>query len=419
LHALLLPLRLHPGASVVPTRTEQSWEYSGPTKDLRYATPALNDAKRLLRDWIESRLAKLAKGIDERSLAANLNLELRHADLLCPRSEVSSSQVRCDFHPWYWSPVGFVQPKIQLTRPQKHGVLVLTTGFGVLCGTDMSAYVYEWRDSHWQRIWQNEQLVASGLAYSPQAINSVHVSPVDTKTGERLILTLGNMDWCSSTYYPVYQRLWRVAPGGKSELLLDQTLNAWLGDDPPQFGKVGVADVAIEFSKDGGFDPESPVYLATRHYRVSKDGLARVDPFAFDPRAFVEEWLDADWDVSSRWVAADSAAADLHASHERLRTRDGGSSLSLNNIPGEMGQQISRCQQDSSLWEMGMHLEAGALELGNVYFLVRWIPPNRFEMVDVRNEPRAGCDGPEPTGDEFSGIERLTWPAPRRTSHAS
>jgi hypothetical protein len=411
LHAVLAPLRLHVGPSVVPIRADSHWEYLGPTKDLRYATPALNDAKYLLRDWIESRLATATERVDERALAAKLNAELRRADLLCETPSSEDSPGRCDFDPWYWVPIGFVHPGIQLTRPQKRGVLVLTTGFGVLCGTDMSAYVYEWRADHWQRIWQNEQPVQSDLAYAPQGINSVHVSAADHKTGERLILTLGNMDWCSSAYYPVYHRLWRVLPGGADKLLLDEEVSAWVGEDPSQFGKVGLHEVVIEFFKDG-FDSDTPFYLATRHYSVIGDRLTRIDPFAPNPHAFVEEWIDADWEVSRRW-AASTATGDLREWHERLRPKEGGTYLSREFIADERGQVVYRCRLDPSRWEIGVHLGMGDSDSRDTYFVLRHVPPNHFEVVDIRSKPLASCDGPEPGDDEFSGITQLMWPPPR------
>jgi hypothetical protein len=411
LHAALAPLRLHIGPSVVPTRADAQWEYSGPTEDLRYATPALNDAKHLLRDWIESHLSAVSESVDEKGLAIQLNDELRSADLLCETSGSRDSPGRCDFDSWYWSPIGFVHPGVELTRPQEHGVLALTTGFGVLCGTDMSAYVYEWRADHWQRIWQNEQPVQSGLAYAPQGINSVHVSAADPKTGERLVLTLGNMDWCSSAYYPVYHRLWRVTPGSADQLLLDEKVSAWVGDDPPQFGKVGLHEVVIEFSKNG-FDSDIPFYLASRHYSVAGDRLTRIDPFALDPNAFVEEWIEADWEVSRRWVAS-TATSDLRAWHARLRRKEGSTYLSREFIANECGQRVFRCRPDPSLWETGMHLGKEDRDSRDVYFVMRHIPPNRFEVLDIRMKPLGGCDGSEPADDEFSGIARLTWPAPR------
>lgn len=109
----------------------------------RGATPALMTVKHRLRDWIEPRLAALEENGDEQALAVHLNDELSSAGLFC-RDVSKDAPDRWVEKDMYWDGIGFLKP-IRIDRQQLR-ILILRTSVGILCGSDDSAYVYEWRD---------------------------------------------------------------------------------------------------------------------------------------------------------------------------------------------------------------------------------------------------------------------------------
>lgn len=102
----------------------------------RGARPELTIAKHQLRDWIESRLASLEQQGDEQKAAIEINAELGRI------GEPNPPPIDGIFD----NLVGKLGP-VRLAR--ESAVLLLTTGIGILCGYDESAYAYEWRDGVW------------------------------------------------------------------------------------------------------------------------------------------------------------------------------------------------------------------------------------------------------------------------------
>jgi len=380
LHTLIAPLRRAPPVPGVDSRGP--WNYQAPGTDWRGATPVLNEAKHTLRDWIEAKLANAPRNVRERALVAQLNGALARADLFCQRVEREAAPNPCSTGPWDWDPSGFLFPRIRIERPTP-GVLLVYSGFGIVCGTDMSAYGYEWRAGRWQRFWQYEQPIAAGADYQPQSLDSVLVSKADTSSGARMVLMLGNMDWCSSTYYPVYVRLWRATSGaGEPKLLLNLTERAWLGGDLVIDGHASLTQAQFEFMRPG-LEVAGGRQAIVR-FAVQGDTLTRVDPLAYDPIAFVEEWVHAPWPESRRWVAAPNAAT-LEPWHKTLSADDVYTDSMTTN----------GCRKDPSLWQVTLPLSRRDESVETLYLLVSRPSPERFEVRDIGVMPRADCDGPE------------------------
>lgn len=222
IHALLLPMR------------------TAPIADARGATPALTNVKHQLRDWIELRLSEM-QWVDARwaptpsVLQEQLNDELSRADLFCPNSTCGES------------PLGYLD---RLVLETQYGFLVVRTSIGIqTCGTDDSAYIYEWADGRWRRIWQSEQN-SYEKSYSPQRLVDVKISPTDwsreSDHTEHLIVTTGVRPWCTSALHPVYYRVWQTKstyPGPR--LLLDGSEEADIG--APIHARANQKDVFVEF----------------------------------------------------------------------------------------------------------------------------------------------------------------------------
>src|SRR5262249_545076 len=117
-------------------------------------------------------------------------------------------------------------------------LLRVTTNIGILCGYDQSAYLYEWKESRWARIWETER--NDYTKYDPQNIEDVIVSPLwfDDAKMSRLVLTLGTSPWCSSNWHPVYYQLWRVDQAGSRLLVDGKNDNSYLGVEPALNGAI-------------------------------------------------------------------------------------------------------------------------------------------------------------------------------------
>src|SRR5215471_20932376 len=150
----------------------------------RGATPALTTAKHQLRDWIESRLAALPAHGGESQLARQLNLDLRHAGLVCSDEP---GPLPCPD----WSMLGYAG-RVSLHR--QRGFLVIQTSVGIECGYDESVYIYSWSAEGWRRVWQNEQNTYTRESYKPQNLHAVWISPYN-RDNDYLVLILGSQPW--------------------------------------------------------------------------------------------------------------------------------------------------------------------------------------------------------------------------------
>ncbi|HXZ01136.1 MAG TPA: hypothetical protein VEI03_14135 [Stellaceae bacterium] len=377
LHAQLAPMRATRGDS-----------------EKRGATPALMAVKHELRDWIEAHLSRLAENGDEQALAVRLNEELAGADLFC--KEKDNAKDRCAKDDGEWEGTGFLEP-LHFERQESGGLLMVRTGLGIFCGEDESAYLYEWHDGRWQRLWQTEQTIEPSKPYAPQFIAGLRASRPDDKTGRRLVMSLGYAGWCTSNWRRVFYRLWRVDPAAAAgTLLLDQAEYAYIGaHDPPLEGSVGTADALVELTI-GSLDAGVHSYEAVRHYAISGDRIERIDPVALDPAAFTEEWLKNTWEQSAAWTPL-RRRTFLRPWHIRFHA---------DFIRGEYIGQPQRCGKTPDLWQVGIDLKDVIEDKssGIGYFFVTWQPPYHFEMIDIRSKPRADCNQPAPPGE---GLETL------------
>ena len=332
------------------------------------ATPALTGAKHQLRDWIESRLAGLAPGVDTRTFAASVHDELRRAGLLCDD---------CDSNV-----LGYVDD-VRLTRAGDF--LVVITAMGVSCGYDESAYVYARDGGRWRRIWDHEQNTDTPPQYLPQNIHDVQISAPDAG-GNRLLLELGSQTICGGAFKNVYARAWQLGANTPSPRVLDFTAYA---DDgyPPILGRVLPDDVLFEYTADGLAAGEP--HTAVRHFRIAGGRATQVDPIAGRPHDFVLEWLDAPWEEARER----SESASLEAAHATIRRAD---------HVGDFPEPTLRCATGADLWQVATRLFEGPKR----YYLVRWGEPFRFTLAGVSETPYVGCTQPDSKGDSYPDILR-------------
>jgi hypothetical protein len=355
----LEPLR----TMLVPLRAVKPQDQPGP----RGATPQLTAIKHHLRDWVESRLTPLSARADETEAAREWNSELRDAHLICdPQADCPN-----------WGLLGYLE-EVRLER--SGGFLILTTGIGIECGFDESAYMYSNSSEGWRRVWQNEQNTYTTAAYHPQTLHQVLISPY-SRTNEYVVLTLGSESWCASTWHDVYYRAFRLGPDPSAPPLLEGSQWAWLGGHwPPIRGAVTADDILVEYAAASLDGLAREVVL---HYRIQGDTVRRIDPVALSPRGFVEEWIATGWREAANWSEG--------ANRPRLRDWH-----QQKHPAGEFGYPTHHCVQRPDLWQVSIEAESGAA----TYFLVRWRPPYRFSLLDIDTRPWPDCTEPDRRADD-------------------
>ena len=212
----------------------------------------------------------------------------------------------------------------------------------------------------------------------------------------------------------------------RAQTMLDEELPAYVLDG--ERGATLTPDRMTISYTGGDSDPRKlPFGDRMRAYALD-DGKATAIPWtAFDAEDFTEQWLLAPWD---RGVAVSRPAEPgLEAWHEKLRpivTGGNASALAWSSVAN-----AGRCRNDPAFWQYGIifgrpkpgvdltanddeevctvpgsprqeclitearsqfaRLEADFIDPHVVYFLVREISPNSFQMAGVSQRPRLDC----------------------------
>lgn len=388
---------------------------SKPINDERDAGPELNVVKTALRLWAESRFERFqpfvpisdgafrsATGLD--ALEARLNADLKNADLTCDGVKASPQRCGDPGPPGYGgreSSRGYIGG-VSLQFLEDNRYLLLETTVGIVCGYDQSAYLYEWQDGRWKLIFASETDDYRNKHYEPQEFISVETSPSNVAWNEPvsrppLVLTLGFSPWCSSNWNVLYARLWRASPTTvATKPLLDISPTLYLGDEPSTTaGRVTDHDLLIQFEGDGT-DGGPRTHVA--HYAIGdNDRLERIAPVALNPGDFVDEWLRQPWAESVKW----SAPREQDKQHRWYDAFHKGVEFVL----GQSDEAPLRCEDDPTLWQVSLTEHAGPKnpEVSG-YFIVRWMAPYQFTLVDIRNEKSRDCDIADPMRDNVGTL---------------
>jgi hypothetical protein len=339
--------------------------------------------KHQLRDWIESKLAALDEKGDEKALQNKINDLIKDAGLIFP-GETSDN---------------FIGHLDYITLKREGDLITLVTGVGIVCTYDESAYAYEWKDKKWNRIWMSEQTHYEKGKYFPRHISSIQIlHPYDYDLNKyvdwRIILSLGYERWCYSNWHNIYWQLCRVDSSGMKPLL-DQAQYAFqpyllTGAFIRGYEHGEPGEVLIEFKKqsiDDGVHNRQAVY----HYKVDRDSVHRIDPIALSPRDFVDEWIKTPWKQIVAWSSSDT----LRKQHNVFEGVTGG-------FLGEFSPTM-HCKTPD-LWQVTLNTfdEKKINDKGSpIYFLVRWQPPYRFTMMNIRANPWPLCSQKDEPADEW------------------
>ena len=340
-------------------------EHAEENRETRGATPQLTVAKHQLRDWIETYVAKFPRAGNPQKLWDDLHAALRDTTLFCDDDEMC-----------YPSNLGYLD-EVQVGKPAE-GFLSIMTAAGIWCGYDYSAYVYEWRDAHWQRVFENEQLTYTEKDYVPQLLHSVELS-APAADGSRLVMTLGSRPGCASAYHPAYYRAWRMDAQRRvsAKPILDGSETAFIDGDPPVKGKLTANDILIGFIAGGtGYGLN---HRALRHFEVTGEQVRQTDPIAASPRDFVSEWLNLPWSESG----PRSESSELKTWWDKLHREDG---------MGDTPDAAVRCSPE--LWQVATQFH----DQPKMFYRVRWREPYRFTMAGISEKPYPDCTIADPRG---------------------
>jgi hypothetical protein len=377
-------------------------------------------AKRQLREWVERQLPP-TDSVDVGPLNARLKARLQAADLVGP-SDCSNPAPGDASHPGppesrRSEACGYVgDMRVEQAEGGRDGpYLTLTTAFdNAWCGVDGSAYLFQRKDGGWRLVWESEEN-AEAATYSPAPITRVLIARRFTLDGEKsppppLVLTLGSALGCEGTWGSVRYRLWRVHDGEpRPPPLLSRTDGFWMGNDRYPDARLLPDDLLVEYRNrgvDGGV--HNRTFIA--HFRIGDDDkIQRVAPVALNPRDFVDEWLTQPWQYASAWTEP-RLGGRIRQARERILN-----GASNGFVSGTFAGPPLRCKSDPNLWQVGFTPDEGKdfSDGPALYFVVRWMAPYRFTLVDAARGPRPRCNLADPMPDATDTLFSATgapWP---------
>ena len=341
------------------------------------AGPELTPIKYDLRAWVETQLPALGQHGDIAAFTKKLNVVLHEAEPRCDET----CRRKTAGNPADENERGHIGD-VRLSYLGYDRYLAVQTDVGVRCGFDTSAYIYEWRNGGWRLVFKTERDAYDEKHYAPQNFISIDVASENEKktTQGPLVLTVGYSPWCSSNWQVIYTRLWRVSATTASPApMVDDASELFLSDDMAG-ARLSPDEAVVEFS---GSSIDSAVLVRTHvlHYLIKGGTAERIAPVAFNPDDFVDEWLTRPWSESRQWVVARNTGA-LEKSYASLH--EGG-----RPTLGEFNGPPLRCRNDPTLWQVAFGDDDSS---PGPYFLVRWLAPYRFTLVDIRKEKSRDCD---------------------------
>ena len=337
-----------------------------------------------LRDWIESRLPQTAGtagqfGYIERALQG----ELKEAGLEMPNAPASDGAL---LEAPGFGYVGFEFKWL----PELPDALFVVAEAGVDCGVDQAVYMYHFDRDGRTRVFDNHPTSDWGYT-SPD----FKLSEPDSQ-GRRLLLIHYVSVQCASSWMGMAYSAYRLgARGDSSDLLISDTHDFWLGNDEPEF--VLKPDAMIIEFLDRSIDTD--IHNRTQIHRYSfAAGVHRLDPVAFQPQDFAEEWLTRPWrEMQSRSVP------ETETWHERLHS---------DFVLGEYAGVIP-CAAKPGRWLIAMDIShIGEKELPEpleTYFVVRDLGNFRYEMEAVSEAEPLGCPGEGLVGNAGYASDKHPW----------
>lgn len=271
-------------------------------------------------------------------------------------------------------------------------ILVVTTTLAVMCGDDTSLYVFRRVAERWQLVGAQEANNYDDVAGALGTFQYV-VSPPNA-AGQSLLVTTNVNPWCSSNWQSLRYSVFRLQEDGlMSEPALQGSQTIYLGNEGSGTIRMQPEGFRVDFEGGQLLDPGILIRKHVVAYRVTKNRVERVPPFAREPEGFLDEWLDLPWNEAIRWV--NPAATDrLQAWHKRLRPAQSAACLQFfTNFVFDP----PACKTAPSRWSVGIEFnpptEGESLPSGiptHLYVTVS-IRHGAYFLVDASNSAPAKC----------------------------
>lgn len=370
------------------------------------AGPELTPVKRQLRAWVEAQLPSpsfpsdptqpilLPTPADYAALGEQLSRELGEAGQTC--GEPSKGTDRCAGGKLFdWDGHGYLG-SVAISSFDNDRYLLVITEVGVHCGYDQSAYLYG-HDEHWRwhLLLANEQ-DDYGPGYASRKFLSITVSPSELAWNEPapppLVAMLSYAPWCSSNWNSLTTRLWRAsALTTTPRPLIARSDTLYTGDYQVAAAHLSKEDLLIQFQGES-IDEAALIRSHVLHFRIKPgDRIARIAPEALGPNDFVEEWLTTRWTEAARWIDRGRASPALQRAHRWY--------AAAKDALGDFDGPPTGCRADPTLWQSGFTVGAT-----HKHFLVRWLAPYRFTMVDAADHRYPRCDRTDPRASDIGTL---------------
>lgn len=200
----------------------------------------------------------------------------------------------------------------EVARPPGQPALVLVVArVDIECGDDAVLMLFEraragWRLSIIRRSAPYRE-INGAFGYFRYALSA------PDRRG-RWYLAIGRVPpWCTSNWRGVVYDLSRPGPAPeRPRIFFSRTVGTYIGND------LGAGDFRAEPNRfqvrhDGGI--ANVDVIVRRHvetYAVNGDMVRRIQPAAFNPRDFADEWVESPWSEAASWSAPDAAISEAH-----------------------------------------------------------------------------------------------------------
>jgi hypothetical protein len=328
-----------------------------------------------LRNWLESQLAPSLHSAAD--LEASLNKKLLVAGLA--KSESADADLDLE-------DPGFNSVSLKLkSMPELPGMLFVTAGVKVPCGLDQAVYVYRFDSNGRARIIEDHP--QSDWGYGDATLE---LSDPDLQ-GRRLLLIHRISVQCGSSWMMMKYSVYRINPAQPPQSLLSSEHSFWLDDE---IFVLKPDELMIELL-DTGIDTERRTNILRYTFA---DGVKRVEPMAFQPQDFADEWLTRPWsELQAR------SSPDTQKWHSTLHDEF---------VLGDH-TNVVLCAAKPDRWSIGFQIRhLGEKELKEpleVHLLVRDLGNYRFEMEAVSESEFEGCPGEGSPSDKhpWLSVEQL------------
>jgi hypothetical protein len=331
-----------------------------------------------LRDWIESRLPedKGLLSVTFGNLESSMQDELK-AGLTSPGASPAATDNAY--------PDGFGAVDVKLTRfPEMPDSLFVTAGVGVPCGEDEAVYKYDFDADSRKRVLEDHPKSEWGYAGA-----ALQLSDPDPQ-GNRLLLVHRISTQCASLWMGVAYSVYRLGYlPGTPEPLLSGEHDFYLTDDGPGF-VLKPNELIMEFL---GSSVDVDILIRTQIHRYKfAIGSQRLDPVAFQPQDFVEEWLTRPWSEMQ--------------SRSEPETKDWHTKIHADFVLADYSNVVP-CLYRPGRWLISLDItNIGEKKLDEplqAHFLVRELGDYHYRMEAVSESELPGCPG------EGSASEKHPW----------